>query len=97
MGQEYYDDPQRPYRAPQQQRAPYEQDAYSDQYYYEPAPRRRMSGWLIALIVVVILLILCCLCLCAAILLGVPLFGGPVIGNTFSTIIEDIMTATPMP
>ena len=68
---------------------PYQDEVYDDEYYYEPAPRRGMSGWLIALIVVLVIIVLCCVCACAAILLA-----GPSIGNTFSTIIESL---TPMP
>lgn len=68
---------------------PYEGDVYEDEYYYEPEPRRGMSGWLIALIVVLVIIVLCCICTCAALFLA-----GPAIGNTFSSIIESM---TPMP
>lgn len=64
---------------------PYEDEIYGE--YYEP--QQGMSGWLIALIVVLVVLLFCCVCACAALVLA-----GPVIGNTFSTIIE---TLTPMP
>jgi hypothetical protein len=73
------------------------QDTYQDntvqnEYYPVPEPKKGMSGWLIALIVVLVLLAVCCLCLCLAVVLA-----GPSIGNTFSTIIEQITTVTPMP
>jgi flagellar basal body-associated protein FliL len=67
----------------------YEDELYEDEYYYEPEPRRRMSGWLIVLIVAVVLILACCACACAVVLLS-----GPAIGNTFSTIIETL-TAVP--
>lgn len=59
---------------------------------YEAAPRRGLSGWLIALIIVVGLAAVCVLCLCLALMLL-----GPAVGNTFSTIIENIEAITPMP
>jgi hypothetical protein len=68
---------------------PYRDEVYEDEYYYEPEPRRGMSGWLIALIVVAVIIVVCCVCACLA-----ALFLGPTIGNTFSTIIESM---TPMP
>jgi hypothetical protein len=71
---------------------PYQDDTYQDTYYPAPEPRKGMSGWLIALIVVLVLVVMCCLCLCLVLLLA-----GPSIGNTFSTIIEDIITVTPLP
>ncbi len=58
----------------------------------QPAPRKGMAGWLIALIVLVVLMFLCCVCACAALVLL-----GPAMGNTFSTIIETIEATTPMP
>jgi hypothetical protein len=70
----------------------YQDDTSQNAYYPAPEPKRGMSGWLIALIVVLVLVVVCCLCLCVALLLL-----GPTVGNTFSTIIEQIMTATPMP
>ncbi|RPI53848.1 MAG: hypothetical protein EHM56_06830 [Chloroflexi bacterium] len=70
---------------------PYDVDIV-DQEYYAPAPRRGMSGWLIALIVVVVLVVLCCLCACVAWVLLAPATG-----NVFSTIIETIEAVTPMP
>ena len=39
-----------------------------------------------------LLLVLCCLCVFAALLLL-----GPAVGTTFSTIIETVEAATPMP
>ena len=36
---------------------PYEEEFYGDEVYYEPAPQRGMSGWLIALIVVLVVLL----------------------------------------
>ena len=68
---------------------PCEEEFYGDEGYYQPAPRRGMSGWLIALIVALVVILFFCVCACAALVLA-----GPVIGNTFSTIIE---TLTPMP
>lgn len=68
--------------------APYEQD-------YEAEPKKRMSGWLIALIVVVVLIFLCCICAFALVLLVWPVMGSA--GNVFSTVIETIEAMTPMP
>ena len=70
---------------------PYDVDVV-DQEYYAPAPRRGMSGWLIALIVVAALVVLCCLCACVAWALL-----GPATGNVFSTIIETVEAMTPVP
>jgi hypothetical protein len=70
----------------------YTNDTYQDEYYYEPEPKRGMSGWLIALIVVLALIVICCLCACIAFLLA-----GPAIGNVFSTVIETIEVMTPVP
>jgi len=67
----------------------YQEDTYQEEYEYEPAPKKGMSGWLIALIVVLVLLVICCACLC----LGMLLLG-PAVGDTFSTIIESM---TPLP
>lgn len=69
----------------------YQEEAYGDEYYSEPEPKKKMSGWLIALIVVLVLIVVCCLCVCVAFLLA-----SPAIGNTFSTVIEE-MGLTPMP
>ncbi len=66
-------------------------EVYSEEY-YEPEPKRGMSGWLIALIIVLGLGAVCLVCLCLALLLV-----GPAVGNTFSTIIETIEATTPMP
>jgi hypothetical protein len=68
---------------------PYEGAVYQDEY-YEPERKKGMSGWVIALIVVLALIVICCLCACVGMLLA-----GPAIGNTFSTIIEEI--GTPLP
>ena len=70
---------------------PYDVDI-AEQEYYAPAPRRGMSGWVIALIVIAALIVLCCLCACVAWALLAP-----VTGNVFSTIIENVLTVTPMP
>jgi hypothetical protein len=69
---------------------PYESEPYEQE--YPPAPRRRMSGWLIALIVILVLVILCCLCVLVAYLVSAPR-----VGNVFSTIIETIQVVTPGP
>jgi flagellar basal body-associated protein FliL len=71
---------------------PYQGNTYQDEYYYEPAPKKGMSGWLIALIIVLVLIVVCCLCICLAIVVM-----GPAIGNTFSTIIETLEATTPVP
>ncbi len=68
------------------------EEDYADETYYQPEPKRGLSGWLIALLVVVVLLILCCICVFAALLLL-----GPAVGTTFSTIIETLEVTTPMP
>ena len=60
--------------------------------YYEPQPKKRMSGWLIALIAVLALIVLCIICVCLALLLA-----GPAIGNVFSTVIETVEAMTPVP
>ena len=70
----------------------YQEEPYQDEYYYEPEPRRGMSGWLIALIVVLVLIVVCCICVCLAFWLM-----GPAVGNTFSTIIETMEALTPVP
>jgi hypothetical protein len=68
----------------------YQEETYPDEYYYEPEPKKGMSGWLIALIVVLVLIVACCICTCAVVLLG-----GPAIGNVFSTVIETIEAPIP--
>ncbi len=68
---------------------PYQDEYYEDEYYYEPEPRRGMSGWLIVLIVALVITVVCCVCACL-----VVLFAGPYLGDTFSTIIESF---TPVP
>ncbi|MDD3825906.1 MAG: hypothetical protein PHY79_08025 [Anaerolineae bacterium] len=70
---------------------PYDVDIV-DQEYYPPAPRRGLSGWIIALIVIVAIVILCCLCACVAWALLAPATG-----NVFSSIIETIESMTPVP
>ena len=67
------------------------EDAYQDPY-FEPEPKKGMSGWLIALIIIAALLVICCLCLCLSLLLGAP-----AIGNVFSTVVETVEALTPMP
>lgn len=59
---------------------------------YAATPKRGMSGWLIALIIVLGLAVVCIVCVCLALLLV-----GPAVGNTFSTIIETVEAATPLP
>ncbi len=68
----------------------YDNEPYDE--YYEPAPRKRMSGWLIALIVILVLIALCCLCALVSLLVA-----GPTVGNVFSTVIETVEAMTPMP
>ena len=68
----------------------YQEEAYGDEYYYEPEPKKGMPGWLIAVIVVLVLLVVCCICACLAMTLL-----GPAIGTTFSTVIEEMMTPIP--
>jgi hypothetical protein len=60
--------------------------------YYEPEPKKRMSGWLIALIAVLALIVVCCICTFLAFLLA-----GPAVGNVFSTVIETVEAVTPVP
>ncbi len=68
------------------------QEPYPESYYPAPQPKKGISGWLIALIIILALIAICFVCVCVVVLLA-----GPAIGNTFSTIIEEILTATPMP
>jgi len=68
------------------------EDAYQEVPYSEPEPKKGVSGWLIALIIIAALLVVCCLCLCLSFLLL-----GPAVGNVFSTIVETVEAATPMP
>jgi hypothetical protein len=60
--------------------------------YYEPQPKKGMSGWLIALIAVLAIIVVCCICACLALLLV-----GPAVGNVFSTVIETVEAITPVP
>lgn len=71
---------------------PYQPEPRMSQEPYAPEPKKKMSGWLIALIVVLVLIVLCCLCG-----LVIWLLMGPAVGNVFSTIIETVEATTPMP
>ena len=55
---------------------------YQEPYAYEPEPKKKMSGWIIALIVVLVLIVVCCVCSCLAMLLL-----GPSVGTVFSDIV----------
>jgi hypothetical protein len=69
-----------------------DEESYQDDYDYEPAPKKSMSGWLIALIILLVLLVLCCICLCVATALLLPSI------ETMGTAIMETMEATtPMP
>ncbi len=68
------------------------EDAYQEVPYSEPEPKKGMSGWLIALIIIAALVVICCICLILSLLLL-----GPAVGNVFSTIVETVEAATPMP
>jgi hypothetical protein len=70
----------------------YQDEAYQNEYYYEPEPKRGMSGWLIALIVILVLVVVCCICVC----LGLLLFG-PAVGEVFSDIVTTLEVVTPVP
>ena len=59
---------------------------------FEPEPKKKLSGWQIALIVVAALVVICCVC---AILSAVLL--GPAIGEVFSTILVTMEAMTPVP
>ena len=61
---------------------PYQSPAYPEPEYYEPEPKKKMSGWLIALIIILVLIVVCCLCSCPATILA-----GPTVGDVFSTIV----------
>ncbi len=69
----------------------YLDDGYQDVYYDEPEPKKKMSGWLIALIIILVLICICCICVAAALLIL-----SPAVSETFS-VIEEMMTLTPMP
>lgn len=60
-----------------------------------PAPASRSRGWLIALLIVLAVLLVCCLCLFASVA-GVAVLS-PAMSREFSTIIETIEVATPLP
>ncbi len=66
----------------------YQEPSYEEPYYEEP--KKKMSGWLIALIIILVLIAICCLCSCVS----MTLFG-PAVGNTFSIIIEEAITPIP--
>ncbi len=69
----------------------YQDQGYQPQQYaYEPEPKKRMSGWLIALIVILVLIVVCCICACLAMVLA-----GPSVGNVFSDIV--LTMEAPMP
>ena len=70
-------------------------DTYQDDLFYEPEPPKKRNGWTIALIVILVLSVLCCICVFVTIA-GLTLME-PAIGNTFSTIIEEMVTVTPVP
>jgi flagellar basal body-associated protein FliL len=72
------------------------EDIYPDQAFEEPKPKQRMSGWLIALIVIVVLIFVCCICFFLITLLF-PALLGPAVGDVFSTIVETLEAATPLP
>jgi hypothetical protein len=71
---------------------PYQGEPYQDDVYYEPEPKKKMEGWVIALIIIAALIIVCCVCACLLYFLAAPS-----IGNVFSTVIEEMMTLTPAP
>jgi hypothetical protein len=59
---------------------------------FEPEPKKKLSGWVIALIIVAALVVICCVCaILSALLLG------PVTGEVFSTILETVEAMTPVP
>jgi flagellar basal body-associated protein FliL len=60
--------------------------------YADPEPKKKMSGWLIALIVVAALVVICCICSVLAFFLLAPATG-----NVFSTIIENLGATPPLP
>jgi flagellar basal body-associated protein FliL len=68
------------------------EDAYQEAPYSKPEPKKGMSGWLIAIIIIAALVVICCICLILSLLLL-----GPAVGNVFSTVIETVEAATPMP
>ena len=74
------------------------EDAYQEVGYSEPEPepKKKMSGWLIALIVIAALVVICCLCL-LIVLVVAPALLGPEMGNVFSTVIETMEAMTPAP
>ena len=68
------------------------EEPHQDDYDYEPAPKKGMSGWMIALIILLVLLVLCCICLCIATFLLLP-----TIETMGTTIMQTVEATTPMP
>jgi hypothetical protein len=71
------------------------EDSYEEVGYPEPEPKKGMSGWVIALIIIAALIVICCVCL-VLVYMGLFLLS-PEVGDVFSTIIETVEAATPMP
>jgi hypothetical protein len=71
---------------------PYQAETYQDEYYYEPEPKRGMSGWVIALIVILVIILICCICGCLGMILA-----GPAVGTVFSDIVSTMEVMTPVP
>ena len=72
------------------------EESHQELLYSEPEPKRRLTGWQIALIIVAALIVICCVCFLVSLLLF-PLVLGPEVGNVFSTIIETMEAMTPVP
>jgi hypothetical protein len=75
------DDFQEPYEYQQ----PYEPAPQA----YQPEPKKKMSGWVIALIVVLVIIVVCCLCICLS-----TVVLGPAMGTVFSDIVETLEVPT---
>lgn len=60
--------------------------------YIEPEPKKKLTGWQIALIVAAALVVICCVCALLSVLLL-----GPVTGEVFSTVLETVEAMTPVP
>lgn len=58
--------------------------------YPAPEPKKKISGWLIALIVVLVLIVACFLCVCLALAFFVPASG-----SVFSTIVTTLEIPAP--
>jgi hypothetical protein len=72
---------------------PYQEPVYQEEeYYYEPEPKRGMSGWVIALIVILVLILICCICGCLGMLLA-----GPAVSGVFEEIVTTMEALTPVP